>query len=102
MENGLYNIYIGNSMLKLLIVLVGVFLVFSCKSEHSKGQKNTGVIESYKPKDTMTFPHSVHADNNIDCKYCHNPKSQNDNQELHTNVCMNCHKDVSEGNSNNQ
>jgi len=51
-----------------------------------------GKVENYKKKeDRVYFPHTIHAKNNIDCKYCHNQEKSSKKNE---NVCLDCHKQI--------
>ena len=58
-----------------------------------------GVVEGYKPEQPIAYSHELHAgDLGIDCKYCHNAVTKSKHATIPTtNVCMNCHKEVSEG-----
>lgn len=58
-----------------------------------------GVFEDYKPEQPIEFSHQVHAGKlGVDCKYCHNSVTKSKHAGIPTvNVCMNCHKAVSEG-----
>ena len=58
------------------------------------------VMEGYQPSQPIAFPHDKHAGlNGIDCKYCHNSVAKSKSAGLPTvNVCMNCHKSISEYN----
>ena len=68
-----------------------------------QGLGRIGVVENYQPSQPIDFPHSVHAgDQGIDCKYCHNSVTKSKSAGLPTvNVCMNCHKQIS-GNDEEQ
>ena len=79
-------------MIKYCAVLISLLLVSACSSDQSASQKKDGVIEVYKPSEPISFPHVVHAENNIDCKYCHNSITETDKAELATNICTDCHK----------
>jgi len=59
-----------------------------------------GVDTGYKPVQPIEFSHKVHAgDNGIDCEYCHASANQSKTSGIPTtNVCMNCHKSISEYN----
>jgi hypothetical protein len=62
-----------------------LFLLISCEN---------GKVEKYKKKkkeDRVYFPHTIHAKNNIDCKYCHNQEKSSKKNE---NVCLDCHKQI--------
>jgi mono/diheme cytochrome c family protein len=58
------------------------------------------VNEGYEPIQPIAFSHVVHAgDNKIDCQYCHSSAKNSKTSGIpSTNVCMNCHKTVSEYN----
>lgn len=58
-----------------------------------------GVQEGYKPTQPINFSHKVHAgDNEINCVYCHNSVEKSRTAGIPTvNVCMNCHKGISQG-----
>lgn len=74
---------------------LGIFLLIliaACtNAEQKKTLKDTGVIESYKPKDKIDFPHDIHIKNNMECNYCHNEKTRKDKHELTVNICARCH-----------
>jgi len=57
-----------------------------------------GVDQGYKPIQPIAFSHKIHAgDNKIDCEYCHsNAKHSKLSGIPSANVCMNCHKSISE------
>ena len=59
-----------------------------------------GVDTGYKPVQPIEFSHKVHAgDNGIDCEYCHSSAKNSKTSGIPTtNVCMNCHKSISEYN----
>lgn len=58
------------------------------------------VNEGYQPIQPIAFSHAVHAgDNKIDCQYCHSSAKNSKTSGIpSTNVCMNCHKTISEYN----
>ena len=58
-----------------------------------------GVDKGYQPIQPIAFSHKVHAgDNKIDCKYCHFEVRRSKFAGIPpVNVCMNCHKFISEG-----
>jgi hypothetical protein len=55
-----------------------------------------GVVESYEADEPINFPHSIHAEIGIDCRYCHHPVKESKGGSLVYNVCMNCHKPLEE------
>ena len=58
------------------------------------------VNEGYQPIQPIAFSHAIHAgDNKIDCQYCHSSAKHSKTSGIPTaNVCMNCHKSISEYN----
>ncbi len=59
-----------------------------------------GVDTGYQPIQPIAFSHAVHAgDNKIDCQYCHSSAKNSKTSGIPSvNVCMNCHKSISEYN----
>ena len=57
-----------------------------------------GVDQGYEPVQPIHYSHRIHAgDNAIDCKYCHSSARVSKTAGIPSlNVCMNCHKSVSE------
>ena len=57
-----------------------------------------GVNQGYEPVQEIHYSHRIHAgDNGIDCKYCHSSARVSKHSGIPSlNVCMNCHKSISE------
>ncbi|GEM54886.1 cytochrome C [Flavobacterium branchiophilum] len=57
-----------------------------------------GVDQDYEPIQPIHYSHRIHAGSNkIDCKYCHSSARVSKNAGIPSlNVCMNCHKNISE------
>lgn len=57
-----------------------------------------GVDQGYAPVQPIHYSHRIHAgDNGIDCKYCHSSARKSKTSGIPSlNVCMNCHKNISE------
>lgn len=57
-----------------------------------------GVYKGYKPEQPIHFSHKIHAgDNKIDCQLCHSSAKYGKVSEIPSmNVCMNCHRNISE------
>tara|TARA_R110002073_G_scaffold108336_5_gene243492 strand:- start:67235 stop:68512 length:1278 start_codon:yes stop_codon:yes gene_type:complete len=57
-----------------------------------------GVDQGYQPVQPIAFSHKIHAgDNKIDCQYCHSSAKNSRHSGIPSvNVCMNCHKNISE------
>lgn len=57
-----------------------------------------GIDQGYQPVQPIHFSHKIHAgDNKIECKYCHSSARVSKTSGIPSlNVCMNCHKTISE------
>jgi quinol:cytochrome c oxidoreductase pentaheme cytochrome subunit len=57
-----------------------------------------GVYKGYQPEQPIYFSHKIHAgENKIDCQLCHSSAKYGKVSEIPSvNVCMNCHKGISE------
>ncbi|MBX7225412.1 MAG: c-type cytochrome [Chitinophagales bacterium] len=64
-----------------------------------KGAIGLGRSQGYKPEQPIKFSHALHAgQNKIDCQYCHSGAEKSRHAVIPSvNVCMNCHKYVSQG-----
>jgi len=101
----------------LVLVLLVIWVYFISKNEFLKlmttialllgvgyisyaAMMGIGVDQGYKPIQPIAFSHKIHAgDNKIDCEYCHsNAKHSKLSGIPSANVCMNCHKSISEYN----
>ncbi|WP_010137011.1 c-type cytochrome [Ochrovirga pacifica] len=85
----------NNGFLKIvsiiILVFVGVYFGFGALMD-------VGVDEGYQPVQPIAFSHKIHAgDNKIDCQYCHSSAKHSKTSGIPSvNVCMNCHKNISE------
>ncbi len=85
-----------NRKLITTIVLVGcVYLGYVTVD----GAIDLGRQQGYMPDQPIAFSHRLHACvNQIDCQYCHSGARQGKTSMIPSpNVCMNCHKAVTEG-----
>ncbi len=59
-----------------------------------------GVYKGYQPEQPIHFSHKIHAgENKIDCQLCHSGAKYGKVSEIPSvNVCMNCHRSISEYN----
>ncbi len=59
-----------------------------------------GVYKGYRPEQPIHFSHKIHAgENKIDCQLCHSGAKYGKVSEIPSmNVCMNCHRAISEYN----
>jgi mono/diheme cytochrome c family protein len=74
----------------VLLILAGYWIV--------NGAVNMGRQQNYMPKQPVFYSHKVHAGvNQINCLYCHAGAEKSRQAMIpSTNVCMNCHKQISE------
>jgi mono/diheme cytochrome c family protein len=74
----------------LVTILAGYWIV--------NGAINMGRQQNYQPTQPIFYSHKVHAGiNQINCLYCHSGAEQSRHAMIpSTNVCMNCHKQISE------
>lgn len=85
--------------------VVVLFLVGGLLSAGWYGLKGIGVFadpeteQVYHPDQPIAFSHKIHAgDNAINCQYCHSGVERSKTAGIPSvNVCMNCHKGISEG-----
>jgi len=84
-----------NEFLKLVttiaLLLIGAYYMYY-------GMMSIGIDQDYEPIQPIHFSHKIHAgDNKIDCQYCHSSAKHSKTSGIpSTNVCMNCHKNISE------
>ncbi|MGY6648629.1 c-type cytochrome [Wenyingzhuangia sp. IMCC45574] len=85
-ENGFLKIFSV-----IILVFIGVYFGFGALMD-------VGVDEGYQPVQPIAFSHKIHAgDNKIDCQYCHSSAKHSKTSGIPSvNVCMNCHKNISE------
>ncbi|HLG02373.1 MAG TPA: cytochrome c3 family protein [Bacteroidia bacterium] len=92
---------------KKLVALIGVFLFCVLTVKGWYLLKGIGVYaeevkpnkwEGYHPVQPINFSHKIHAgDNGIQCQYCHNTVEKSKIASIPSaNVCMNCHRVISE------
>jgi cytochrome c2 len=81
----------------LVIVSVVFFLLFAAYQMFGFFMQ-VGVDQGYKPVQPIHYSHRIHAgENQIDCKYCHSSARVSKHSGIPSlNVCMNCHKNISE------
>lgn len=75
----------------LLFLLMGAYFAFGYMMQ-------VGIDQNYEPVQPIHFSHKIHAgENGIDCKYCHSSARKSKTSGIPSmNVCMNCHKNISE------
>ncbi len=80
------------AIIVLILVVLGVKDIGASLFE-------VGVYTGYQPEQPIKFSHEIHAGQNaIDCNYCHSSARHSKHAGIPSaNVCMNCHKAISEG-----
>lgn len=75
----------------VVLVLVGSYFAYGWMMQ-------VGVDQGYQPIQPIHFSHKIHAgDNQIECKFCHSSARVSKTSGIPSlNVCMNCHKSISE------
>ncbi len=91
----IWKAFIQNQFLVLtttvLLILTGAYFFYGYAMQ-------VGVDQGYQPVQPIHYSHKIHAgDNEIDCKYCHSSARVSKTSGIPSlNVCMNCHKSISE------
>ena len=83
---------------KVFIAIVGILLFILAGYWIVNGAIEMGRQQNYMPKQPIFYSHKVHAGiNQINCQYCHAGVTDSRQAMIpSTNVCMNCHKQISE------
>ena len=95
----IWKAYAKNQFLVLvtaiLMLLSGAWVVYGYFMQ-------VGVDQNYAPIQPIHYSHKIHAgENGIDCKYCHSSARTSKHSGIPSlNVCMNCHKSISEFSGN--
>ncbi len=85
----------NNGFLKIIATII---LLFNLAYFGFTALMNIGVDQDYQPVQPIAFSHKIHAgDNKVDCQYCHSSAKNSKTSGIPSvNVCMNCHKNISE------
>jgi len=83
---------------QFLVLVTSIFLLLASGYFVYSWMMQVGVDQDYAPIQPIHYSHRIHAGNNgIDCKYCHSAARVSKNAGIPSlNVCMNCHKNISE------
>jgi len=93
----IWKAFIENQFLVLVSVIVlllgGAYFAYGLLMA-------VGVDQGYMPVQPIHYSHKIHAGaNEIDCNYCHSSARKSKHSGIPSlNVCMNCHKNISEYN----
>ncbi len=84
---------------KYVIVIAVVLVIVGGLNDSWDALLKVGVQKDYQPEQPIAFSHKIHAgQNGIDCNYCHSSARHSKTSGIPSaNVCMNCHKYVTEG-----
>ncbi len=91
----IWKAFIQNQFLVLVfsivLILVGSYFAYGYMMQ-------IGVDKGYAPVQPIHYSHKIHAgDNQIDCNFCHSSARKSKTAGIPSlNVCMNCHKNISE------
>ncbi|NAS32126.1 c-type cytochrome [Flavobacteriaceae bacterium R38] len=85
---------------QFLVLVTTVFLLLTGAYFAYGYLMQVGVDQGYTPIQPIHYSHKIHAgDNEIDCKYCHSSARVSKTSGIPSlNVCMNCHKSISDYN----
>ena len=91
----LWKAFVENQFLLLVsavfLLLVSAYFAYGYLMQ-------VGVDQGYEPVQPIHYSHRIHAGvNKIECKYCHSSARVSKHSGIPSlNVCMNCHKSISE------
>ena len=94
-RRSLWKAFVQNQFLLLVssifLLLVAAYFMFGFFMQ-------LGIDQGYSPVQPIHYSHKIHAgDNQIDCNYCHSSARKSKTSGIPSlNVCMNCHKNISE------
>jgi mono/diheme cytochrome c family protein len=83
---------------QFLVLVTSIFLILASGYFVYGYLMQVGVDQNYEPIQPIHYSHRIHAGSNgINCKYCHSAARVSKNAGIPSlNVCMNCHKNISE------
>ena len=83
---------------QFLVLVTAIFLLLTSGYFVYGYLMQVGVDQGYQPIQPIHYSHKIHAgDNKIECKYCHSSARVSKTSGIPSlNVCMNCHKSISE------
>ncbi len=83
---------------QFLVLVTAIFLLLASGYFVYGFLMQVGVDQDYAPIQPIHYSHRIHAgDNEINCKYCHSSARVSKHSGIPSlNVCMNCHKNISE------
>ncbi|HEU4497136.1 MAG TPA: c-type cytochrome, partial [Flavobacterium sp.] len=91
-------IWVAFARNQFLVLVTAIFLLLASGYFVYGFLMQVGVDQGYQPIQPIHYSHRIHAgENGIDCKYCHSSARVSKHSGIPSlNVCMNCHKNISE------
>jgi mono/diheme cytochrome c family protein len=85
---------------QFMVFVTSIFLLLASGYFAYGWMMQVGVDQGYAPVQPIHYSHKIHAGaNQIDCNYCHSSARKSKHSGIPSlNVCMNCHKNISEYN----
>lgn len=83
---------------QFLLLVTAIFFLLSSAYFVYGFFMQVGIDQDYAPIQPIHYSHKIHAgENGIECKYCHSSARVSKHSGIPSlNVCMNCHKTISE------
>ena len=86
---------------KVFVSIAGILVVVYLAVSGYEALMGVGVYQGYTPEQPIKFSHKLHAgENGVACVYCHHSALKSKHAGIPSaNICMNCHKGISQGRS---
>lgn len=86
---------------KVFVSIGGIFIMVYFVTLGWDALMGVGVYTGYTPDQPIKFSHKLHAgENGVACVYCHHSATKSKHAGIpSTNICMNCHKGINQGRS---
>ncbi len=86
---------------KVVVSITGILAVVYMITLGWDALLGVGVYTGYTPEQPIKFNHTLHAgENGIACVYCHHSATKSKHAGIPSaNICMNCHKGINQGRS---
>ncbi len=86
---------------KLLVSVLSILVVVFLAVSGYESLMGVGVYQGYTPEQPIKFNHTLHAGTNqVACVYCHHSALKSKHAGIPSaNICMNCHKAINQGKS---
>jgi hypothetical protein len=83
---------------QFLVIVFSIFFILAASYFAYGYLMQVGVDQGYAPVQPIHYSHKIHAgDNQIDCNFCHSSARKSKTAGIPSlNVCMSCHKNISE------